>query len=80
MFDKVAEVAGGEYVFKTVASHVESSDNDLKIDMAMYPTDGRARTAYELSSEEGDGHAARNAWAWMLEAVRAVIRYKYPNY
>ncbi|KAI0091424.1 hypothetical protein BDY19DRAFT_1046438 [Irpex rosettiformis] len=59
------------YVFKDVSIWPESSFEDSKIDIAMYPTSEGASLAYELDekSKKGREHAARVAWAWMILGV-----------
>jgi hypothetical protein len=72
------------YVFKDVANWPEKSEEDIKIDLAMYPETDRVTKAIQLSDNESNkvkgsrkGHAARVAWAWMtvgLEVKRDTDR------
>ena len=56
-------------VFKIVADNPESAEHDLKIDLAAYPTDERARAAYQDPKLRSTGDKARTAWGWMIAGV-----------
>lgn len=60
-----------DLTFKIVADHPESFDQDIKIDMAMYPTDSQARDAFDTVRDAADtpSDIARTAWAWITAGV-----------
>ncbi|KAI0693723.1 hypothetical protein BC835DRAFT_1415742 [Cytidiella melzeri] len=61
------------YIFKDTSDTPESSGDDLKIDISMYPDTLSAREAYmhDVAPEklQQRPYAARGAWAWMTMGV-----------
>ncbi|KAI0695378.1 hypothetical protein BC835DRAFT_1414894 [Cytidiella melzeri] len=58
------------YVFKDVSNWIESNEEDLKIDIAMYPDTEDARTAFNRDMKNtARTDPARVAWAWMTMGV-----------
>ncbi|GJE86559.1 hypothetical protein PsYK624_026390 [Phanerochaete sordida] len=72
-FQSIFELANSKAQWKIVANHPETGKDDIKIDLALYPDDDRAKEAYTHNFSEARLDAepalARCAWAHMLSAV-----------
>ncbi|KAI0089087.1 hypothetical protein BDY19DRAFT_906019 [Irpex rosettiformis] len=62
-------VRGQKYTFKDTSSHPESSHDDIKPDLAMYPDIDQAKQAFSYNVHSLKEHAARTAWAWMTMPI-----------
>ena len=58
------------YVFKNVSNWSETTEDDLKLDIAMYPNTKPAQEAFGHDMTAASSNAARNAWAWMVTGLK----------
>ncbi|KAI0690796.1 hypothetical protein BC835DRAFT_1417547 [Cytidiella melzeri] len=68
------------YVFKDVSAWPEKNEDEIKIDIAMYPDTPKAQQAFKSDIPAGvlteKPHAARTVWAWMTVGLEVKSKHE----